>query len=157
VIVIDPPPPVAAAGSSLLYSTEFYQVARRRLRPGGILQQWLPEGDAAVKSAFAQSLRRSFPDVRVFRSIEGWGYHFLAANSPMSRLPAATLAARLPPAAARDLLEWGPEASVVSQLDTVLGRELPIEELIQGAPAAPLLTDDRPVNEYFLLRQISRR
>jgi hypothetical protein len=46
---------------------------------------------------------------------------------------------------------------VVSQLDTVLGRELPIEELIQGDPAAPLLTDDRPVNEYFLLRQISRR
>jgi len=157
VIVIDPPPPVAAAGSSLLYSTEFYQAARRRLRPSGILQQWLPEGDAAVKSAFAQSLRRSFPDVRVFRSIEGWGYHFLAANSPMSRLPAATLAARLPPAAARDLLEWGPEATVVSQLDTVLGRELPIEELIQGDPAAPLLTDDRPVNEYFLLRQISRR
>ena len=157
VIVIDPPPPVAAAGSSLLYSAEFYQLARRRLRPGGILQQWLPGGDAAVKSAFAQSLRQSFPDVRVFRSIEGWGYHFLAANSPMSRLRAATLAARLPPAAARDLLEWGPEASVAIQLDTVLSRELPIEELIQGDPAAPLLTDDRPVNEYFLLRRISRR
>ena len=157
VIVIDPPPPVAAAGSSLLYSAEFYQLARRRLRPGGILQQWLPEGDAAVKSAFAQSLRRSFQDVRVFPSVEGWGFHFLASDSPMSRLPAVTLAMRLPAAAARDLLEWGPEASVVDQLDAVLGRELPIEQLIQGDPAAPLLTDDRPVNEYFLLRRVLRR
>jgi predicted membrane-bound spermidine synthase len=39
VIVIDPPPPVEVAGSSLLYSTEFYAVAKRRLRPDGILMQ----------------------------------------------------------------------------------------------------------------------
>src|SRR5689334_5919082 len=51
VIAIDPPPPVAAAGSSLLYSTEFYQIARRHLRPGGILQQWLPDADATATSA----------------------------------------------------------------------------------------------------------
>ena len=42
VITIDPPPPVQAAGSSLLYSKEFYAIINRRLRPGGILQQWLP-------------------------------------------------------------------------------------------------------------------
>ena len=45
VIVLDPPPPVQAAASSLLYSKEFYAVAREHLRPGGILQQWYP-GDA---------------------------------------------------------------------------------------------------------------
>jgi spermidine synthase len=44
-IAIDPPPPVQAAGSSLLYSDEFYATVKRRLRHGGILQQWLPEGD----------------------------------------------------------------------------------------------------------------
>ena len=42
VITLDPPPPVEAAGSSLLYSREFYAVLKKRLRPGGILQQWLP-------------------------------------------------------------------------------------------------------------------
>jgi spermidine synthase len=42
VITIDPPPPVEAAASSLLYSQEFYRLVQRRLRPGGILQQWLP-------------------------------------------------------------------------------------------------------------------
>src|SRR5262249_48321441 len=29
VIIIDPPPPIEAAGSSLLYSVEFYQLARK--------------------------------------------------------------------------------------------------------------------------------
>jgi hypothetical protein len=120
-------------------------VALAHLRPGGILQQWLPEGDTTVTSAFAQSLRQSFADVRVFQSIEGWGYHFLASASPMKRLSAATLAARLPAAAARD----------VGQFENLLDRERPIEDLIQPNPSAPLLTDDRPVNEYYLLRRMA--
>ena len=157
VIVIDPPPPVEAAGSSLLYSMEFYDVARRHLRPGGILQQWLPAGDATVKSSFAQSLQQSFPYVRVFESIEGWGYHFLASGSAMPSLSAETLAKRLPPTAVRDLLEWGPAADAPGQFERVLSGERQVQDLIQGAPSAPLLTDDRPVNEYFLLRRIAEQ
>lgn len=157
VIIIDPPPPLEAAGSSLLYSTEFYRVALSHLRPGGILEQWLPGGDATVTSAFAQSLRHSFQDVRVFGSMEGWGYHFMASASPMARYPVSTLAGRLPPAAARDLIEWGPTLNVESQFQTVFGRERPIQDLIREDPSAPLLTDDRPVNEYFLLRRIAAR
>jgi spermidine synthase len=154
VIVIDPPPPVAAAGSSLLYSSEFYDVARVHLRPGGILQQWLPDGDSTVKSAFAKSLQYSFRYVRVFSSIDGWGYHFLASDSPIATLSAETLAARLPPAAARDLIEWGPASSAVGQFQDLIGRERNIQDLIQEDPSAPLLTDDRPVNEYFALRRL---
>jgi hypothetical protein len=89
--------------------------------------------------------------------MEGWGYHFLGSATPMNRLPAATLAGRLPAAAVRDLLEWGPNSSAVSQFESVLGQERQIQDLIQGDPAAPLLTDDRPVNEYFLLRLIRAR
>jgi spermidine synthase len=37
VIAIDPPPPVEAAGSSLLYSKEFYSIAKLHLAPDGIL------------------------------------------------------------------------------------------------------------------------
>ncbi len=157
VIIIDPPPPIESAGSSLLYSTEFYRVARSHLRPGGILEQWLPGGDATVTSAFARSLWCSFRDVRVFGSMEGWGYHFMASASPMARLPVSTIAKRLPPTAARDLIEWDPTSSVVSQFESVFGREQQIQDLIRRDPSAPLLTDDRPVNEYFLLRQIARR
>jgi spermidine synthase len=152
VIVIDPPPPVAAAGSSLLYSTDFYRVLARRLRPGGILQQWLPGADLTAGSAFAQAIRASFPYVRTFRSVEGWGFHFLCSFQPLPRRSAAELASQLPPAAVKDLLEWGPEDTAEAQIRSVLDQELPLQQLVDGAPDAPMLTDDRPVNEYYLLR-----
>lgn len=153
VIVIDPPPPVEAAGSSLLYSSEFYRIARAHLRPGGILQQWLPQADPTVTSSVTQALIGSFDEVRAFRSIEGWGYHFLASASPMTRLPVDAVVAHLPPAAARDLTEWEPARSTSSLFESVLGRETPLMDLIAQNPFAPPLNDDRPVNEYFLLRR----
>lgn len=156
-IVIDPPPPVEAAGSSLLYSREFYDVAKRRLRPGGILQQWLPGDEPIVVSAVAQALGHSFADVRVFSSIEGWGYHFLASGRTMSRRTAAELAARVPPEPTKDLLEWGPESTTQGQFQEVVGEELSLQELIQADPSAPMLTDDRAVNEYYFLRRLHRR
>ena len=61
-IIIDPPPPVPAAGSSLLYSRDFYELAKQRLRPGGILQQWLPpEGDAGDQACHRARTDGGFP------------------------------------------------------------------------------------------------
>jgi len=152
VITIDPPPPVQAAGSSLLYSKEFYAIISRRLRPGGILQQWLPGGDAVVRAAVARALKESFPYVRVFHSAEGWGYHFLASEGPLPNPTAAELSRRLPPKAAIDFLEWGPETTAEGQFSRVLKNEISLDELIAQAPAAPALQDDRPVNEYYVMR-----
>ena len=87
VITIDPPPPVEAAGSSLLYSEEFYGIVKQRLRPGGILQQWLPGGDAVIRASVARALKESFPYVRAFHSIEGYGFHFLASTVPYRATP----------------------------------------------------------------------
>ena len=152
VITIDPPPPVQAAGSSLLYSKEFYAIIRRRLRPGGILQQWLPGGDPVVRASVARALKESFPYVRVFHSVEGWGYHFLGSESPLPNPTAAELAQRLPAKAAIDFLEWGPETTAEGQFSRVLRNEISLDELIAQAPSAPALQDDRPVNEYYVMR-----
>ena len=48
VIMVDPPPPVEAAGSSLLFSREFYALARQHLNTGGILQMWYPGGEDKI-------------------------------------------------------------------------------------------------------------
>ncbi len=152
VITIDPPPPVQAAGSSLLYSKEFYAIISRRLRPGGILQQWLPGGDVVVRASVARALKESFPYVRVFHSVEGWGYHFLASDTPLPNPAAAELAQRLPAKAASDLLEWGPETTPEHQFADVLKNEISLDELIARAPRAPALQDDHPVNEYYVMR-----
>jgi predicted membrane-bound spermidine synthase len=154
-IVIDPPPPVEAAGSSLLYSREFYAAARSRLAPGGIVQAWIPGAEPAVESAFALALRDVFPHVRAYQSVEGWGMHLLASDRPIAERTALELTARLPPEAAADLVAWGPHPTPAEQLGAVLAREIAVDwPALERLASA--LTDDRPLNEYFLLRRLRR-
>ncbi|HML18279.1 MAG TPA: fused MFS/spermidine synthase, partial [Bryobacteraceae bacterium] len=75
VIATDPPPPLEAPTSSLLYSQEFYSIVQKHLRPGGIVQVWCPGGDDVSVAAIAEGLRQSFPYVRAYQSVEGWGLH----------------------------------------------------------------------------------
>jgi spermidine synthase len=160
-ITIDPPPPVEAAGSSMLYSQEFYAVARKRLSPGGILAQWLPLGDREDLAAVALALHHSFPCVRVFRWRTRWGthwgFHFLASEQPLRNLTAQELQRRLPPDAFTDLTEWAPPSqasqAVSEAFESLLQGEIPIEAMIEQSPTTPALSDDRPINEYFLLRR----
>jgi spermidine synthase len=119
-IVIDPPPPVQAAASSLLYSREFYRTAKKRLRPGAILAQWLPEFDNDTLFAVVLAIKEQFPYVRGFVSCEGTGLHMFASDVPLPNVTGAELAARLSAASAKDLVEWGPEPTAERQLSLVL-------------------------------------
>jgi spermidine synthase len=157
VITIDPPPPMEAAASSLLYSKDFYRVLRKRLRPGGILQQWTPGGDPTSVIAVTMALKQSFPYVRAFIGIEGWGLHFLASDRPIQQLTAAELAAKLTPAAQRDLVEWGPFNTPEAQFAAELNRELNPDQIIALLPGTHVLDDDHPVNEYCFLRRWNRK
>jgi hypothetical protein len=152
-VVLDPPPPVEAAGSSLLYSKEFYSAVKRRLSPDGLLQQWIPGGDRVALASVARALKESFPYVYVFRSIAGWGFHFIASERPLPGGNVGELVRRMPATAVADMMEWGPEATPEAQFQAVLGTQLSIDQLIALAPNAPALTDDRPLNEYYLLRR----
>ncbi len=152
-VTLDPPPPVGAAGSSMLYSKEFYATVKERLRPGGILQQWLPGGDEVVRASVARAIEESFPYVRVFRGMGGEGFHFLASEVPIPRRTPEELVRLMPPTAVKDFMEWGPETTPEAQFRLVLSREFGLDELIAEAPGAPALQDDRPENEYYLLRR----
>ena len=159
VITIDPPPPLEAAASSLLYSKEFYAIARRHLRPGGILHQWIPatnNDDAVDVAAVTRSLRDSFLYVRAF--LDRFGIHFLGSDRPLSSLTMADLLQRIPKPALRDLGEWEDDTHPIeagnSYLKNVLGHELRLEQLIAASPKTPALTDDRPINEYYAWRQV---
>jgi spermidine synthase len=160
-ITIDPPPPVEAAGSSMLYSQEFYAAARKRLSPGGILAQWLPNGDNEDLAAVARALHNSFPYVRVFRWGTRTGFHFLASEQPLPNLTAAELQRRLPPDAATDLAEWATPSKdkqevVLTAFQDLLRSEIPLDTMIRQSPTTPALSDDRPINEYYMLRLASK-
>jgi len=154
VITIDPSSPVSAAGASLLYSVDFYSLVKRRLEPGGIVAQWLRNSDNAAKSSISRALRDSFPYVRVFGSVVHYGLHFLASNRPIPAQTAEELLARMPDPAIKDMMEWGPETIPEKQIDRMLSQEVDTGQLIVLSPGTPALSDDRPINEYFLLREL---
>ena len=155
VIVVDPPPPPAAPGSSLLYSRDFYEVVKRHLRRDGILQMWYPatDGDTATSVSVSKALMQSFPYVRAFPSLGGYGIHFLASTEPLPMVSSSVLSARLPSAAVSDFVEWGPQANPQQQFELVLSHELTLEKLIAEDPRVPAMQDDAPINEYYLLRR----
>jgi spermidine synthase len=156
-ITIDPPPPVEAAGSGMLYSKEFYASAKRRMKPGAILQTWIPPADRETIAGMTLSVLESFPHVRVVGSFLGTGLHVLASNDPIPRLSPAEIVARMPEAAVRDMTEWLDE-SPASVFATMLRLEyVPDALLIDRSRTATLAIDDnRPVNEFYFIRRRSR-
>jgi len=154
VITIDPPPPAEAAGSSLLYSNDFYDLVKTSLSDDGILQQWFPGGGPKVAAAVTRSLVDSFPHVKVFRGYDGRGLHFLASLEPLETPSPAEFVRRMAPGARLDLVEWNEERyqSPDVFVKIVLENEFPVSRLLDPDPDVRI-TDDRPFNEYFLLRR----
>jgi spermidine synthase len=153
VIVIDPPPPPAAAGSSLLYSTEFYELAKQHLKPNGILQTYLPRTESATEQAVLRSLRDSFPHVQCFGSLGDVGTHMLASMEPIVMFASESLAHSMPTDAAEDLLEWSASRDLSAYLQQVLSKPVPVKEMLSPDPKIRI-SDDHPYNEYFLLRRL---
>ena len=153
VITIDPPPPMEAAGSSLLYSVEMYALIKQRLSDGGVLQQWIPGCEKSELLAAARSIAVSFPYVKVFRSVEGWGFHFLASMKPFGQFSADDLVSHMPAKARRDLLTWRPDGNPEAYLRDLLSNEFLLDPRLLNH--GPMITDARPYNEYFLLRRMA--
>ena len=60
----------------------------------------------------------------------------------------------MPDGALADMMEWGPANTPAEQLDRMLSNCMSPLNLIARAPDTPTLQDDRPVNEYYLLREL---
>lgn len=66
-ISLEPPPPTAD-GAEVLYTAEFYDAARARLRPGGVVVQWIPldqQADSLNRAMMAAITTR-------FRHVQLW-------------------------------------------------------------------------------------
>ena len=58
-------------GAAALYSTEYYEAAKRRLNPGGIVAQWVPLYDTDLPAVQSQigTFMHSFPQGTVWSSV----------------------------------------------------------------------------------------
>jgi hypothetical protein len=114
---------------------------------GGIVKAWIPGGELKVVAALLAS--GAFPCVRVFVR-RGLGRPPASDARPIANRTGRRW--RRYPAARQDLVEWG-LIDFAEQFDA----NLRDEDLSWAAlRLRPALTDDRPVNAYFLVRRALR-
>ncbi|HEX8938940.1 MAG TPA: fused MFS/spermidine synthase [Candidatus Limnocylindrales bacterium] len=159
-VVVDPPPPIESSGVSVISTQGFYEAAKGRLNPDGVMMQWVPYGQTLDEFlAHVRTFASVFPQVRVIAGPGGAGFYMLGSDGPVE----------LDPAAMRSVLE---RPGVVADLDSApdgRGRDVDqwvatIQGLVwahgdalrQAVGPGALVTDDRPLPEYFLLRRLEQ-
>lgn len=143
-ITLEPPPP-SAAGVANLYSTDFYRLASSRLKPGGMVAQWLPLPTQNAEDT--RSLVKSFIDVFPHASLWTTELHemlLIGSQQPMP-LDLATISRRFGEQAVRASLE---EVGITSPAALLATWITDREGLARFAADAPPVTDDRPTIEY---------
>jgi spermidine synthase len=159
IILTDPPPPVESAGVSVISSEEYYRAGRARLNPGGVMMQWLPWSGQSIDEFLAhiRSFEAVFPEVLIAFGPGGYGVYMLGSDAPLSFDPASVAAVLARPGVTEDL-----SSAFDSPEHTAAGwaRRIPSIVWISGDDVArvvrdgPLITDDHPLPEYFLLRHM---
>ena len=146
-LVVLEPPPIAYAGVSALYSREFYELARTRLKPGGYISQWLPAYQ--VPSEVALAMVRAFVDVfpaSVLLSGAASDLLLLGVNGPRIGIDPADVEAALSraPAVRADLerIDLGTLPEIVGMF---VGSERTLSAATRGVTP---VADDRPIQEY---------
>lgn len=148
IVSFEPPPPLEA-GTASLYSEEFYQLAKNRLKPNGIMCQWIPfdQPNEAVWKMMLRSARKVFPYVYVFEPNDAQAM-VIGSNEPV-KVSFADLQKRMSatPEISRSLAEVGLD-NVYALLATYLFGNATCDKLI--GQEGLTITDDHPRVEYFL-------
>ena len=103
-VVVDPPPPIESAGVSVISSLEFYQAAKARLNPDGVMVQWVPYGQTMEEFlAHVRTYLQVFPNVRVIAGAGGYGFYMIGSDGSVDLDPAMMAAALERPGVLEDL------------------------------------------------------
>ena len=158
-IVVDPPPPIESSGVSVISTKEFYEASKRRLVEDGILMQWVPYGQTQDEFlAHVRSMLAVFENVNVIAGPGGYGYYMIGSDGNVE-LDAQALEDVLARPGVLDDVNSAPDTSGRTAADwaqTILGLKWASgEELRQVVGDGPLITDDRPLPEYFILRRLA--
>lgn len=84
VIMVDPSPPLYAAGTVNLYSKDFFELAKRRLNPGGMLAVWLPDYPEPDFKMIMKSFVSAMPYSQIWLgTIKRGGIIMVGSNAPL--------------------------------------------------------------------------
>jgi spermidine synthase len=160
IIVVDPPPPIESSGTSVLYSREFYEAASKRLTPDGVMMEWIPYDQSVDEfRSHVQTFTSVFPEVMMAFGPTHRGVYMLGSQQPISVDNANVQSVLARPGVAEDLIDTPDNPKEARSADAWAN----ILENVKwvgddGARAfagnAPVILDDRPGTEYFLLRRL---
>jgi spermidine synthase len=150
VITLDPPPPIDGAGVNNLYSKEFIELAKARLKKGGVMAHWIPfpytmsgVDDEETFNMLVQTFMAVFPYVGMKRGYHDVGLHVLGFTEPPD-LSMALVRQRLSQKEiSGDLNEW--DFVPLSYFEN-------LRVFKSTVGRYPLVTDDRPRLEFYFLR-----
>lgn len=140
------PPELHTAGVVNLYTEEFYELCKARLKPGGIMSHWFnstkitDEEQRIVVGTFQEV----FPHGTVWQGPGLYSWNLIATDKPL-RVPIQSIAERLAePAVAQSLQEWDlhDPAKFVSYL---LMTESTVRAYTENYPT---MTDDLTIIDY---------
>ncbi len=141
------PPPINHAGVASLYSTEFYELAKGRLKPNGFVSQWLPirqQPGHVVKSIIAAFIQ-VFPNAILMNGDYG-EFILLGQKSESIKLTLADYTRRISerPEVAKDLENMG-MLKPAAFFGTFAGDSRTLTDATLGVRP---ITDDLPAMEY---------
>ena len=145
VITLEPMSPVQA-GVNNLYSREFYDLARRRLQPGGIMMQWLPLHlvSAADSRAMIKTFQSAFLHTSVWNSFLTRIILLVGSDRPVS-LDKKLFDRRLQLPSSRKMSEQIGVYDFLDFMDFYLTDGTALASLLKDAP---IITDDRALLEH---------
>lgn len=153
-ITVDLPPPVRSAGAVVLMTQQFYQEASQRLTPGGVLSSFIPVEDPSLEKMILRTFRSVFPYMTVVYGPRTFGAYVMGSEAPISLTPSALSKVLGTPSAQADLRavpDFGPH-STARWVSIMRGNIwLTGDQVNRYTGSGPLLSDDHPLSEYFLL------
>jgi spermidine synthase len=158
IMLTDPPPPLESSGASVISSKEYYEAGRAHLTDGGIMMQWLPYGGPAADfNDHIRTFASVFPEVTLVKGAGGYGVYMLGSASPITFDPARIREILARPGVLDDISSAydSPAKTVDDWVDVIARQTWLIGDAARNAVGpGPLITDDHPRTEYFLLRRL---
>jgi spermidine synthase len=158
IIVTDPPPPIESSGAAVISSKEYYEAGRDHLTDGGIMMQWTPYGGPA--NEFLDHIRTFatvFPEVTLVKGAGGYGVYMLGSSRPVAFAESDIREVLARPGVLEDISSaYDSPAHTVDGWVSVIAQQtwLTGDAVTAAVGEGPLVTDDRPRPEYFLLRRL---
>ncbi len=155
-IIFSEPSNPYRAGIASLFTRDFYAAVRDRLRPGGLLLQWLQgyELDAQVVGTVYATLGAVFPAVESWE-INSGDLLLIASREPLAH-DAGRVRARLAQEPYREALQrtWGVEGAEGFYSGYIASPAF--ARAVQGREGRWINTDDRPILEFGFARNVGR-